>query len=407
MWHQAWTILCTSCTVAHMKKKGKPPTICFAVPFFPKYFPGGAEIQTYFIARHMVSRGWCVHFTSEDCGQPTARLQNEEGIWVHKVKPRRFFNPIRCWNFYRELLRTNADIYYQRGGTEYTFAAALAASSLGSKFVWAASMAPDCDGNKFRRFLREEGAWGVKRLILTPDAWIRDALISIGRRRADVVVVQDEDQRLRMREKLGRESVVIKTGHSIPHSHQEKSEPPLVLWVANAKQLKRPELFIELARACRDLQAKFLLVGGRPAPLYLARLTNLADNLDNLELRWAVPFEQTNELLSTARLLVNTSTSEGFPNTFVQAWLHGVPVVSLAADPGGILTRERIGVCSGSFGQMVEDVRRLTAGESLRKEMGARARTYAVREHNLADKLTQYTELFDSLYNERRMVQSA
>jgi len=364
-------------------------------------------MQAYLIARHMLEKGWPVHFMTEDCGQPTARLQNEEGIWVHKVKKRRFFNPIRCWIFFRELLRVNADIYYQRGGTEYTFAAALAAKALGSKFVWATSMDPDCDGNKFRRFLREEGVTGIKRLMLTPDAWIRDALIFWGRKRADVIVVQDEDQRTRMKKRLRTESVVIKTGHSVPESPGKKVHPPLVMWIANVKHLKRPEIFIELARACRDMRAKFVLVGGRPAPVYRIRVTKQADGLENLELKWAVPFEQTNEWLSAASLLVNTSTSEGFPNTFVQAWLREVPVVSLAANPGGILTRERIGIRSGNFRQMVNDVRRLIADEPFRKEMGEKARAYAIREHNLADKLKQYADLFEALYHEPGLVQSA
>ena len=175
--------------------------------------------------------------------------------------------------------------------------------------------------------------------------------------------------------------------------------PPVVAWVANVKRLKRPKLFVELARACSDLPARFLLVGGRaPRNAGLRRqVMRLSSRLNNLEVRWAVPFEQTNEVLSAASLLVNTSTSEGFPNTFVQAWLRQTPVVSLALDPDGVLTRDRIGICSGSFRRMVEDVRRLLSDHALRTEMGKRARAYASAEHDLTEKLKQYADVFDSL----------
>jgi len=390
-----------------MKEKRKRPRICFAVPHFPKYFPGGAEIQSYFIARHMLGKGWSVHFTTEDREDPAPRLENEDGIWVHKLKRTRFLNPIKCWSFYRELLRIDADIYYQRGGTEYTFVTSLAAKALGKKFVWATSSIPDCEGNKFRGSLRDEGVKGIKRLLLFPDARIRDALVSCGRRRADSVIVQDQSQHVRMKTNFRQEAVVIKTGHPIPESPGEKDRPPLVVWIANVKRLKRPEMFVQLAQACSDLQARFLLVGGRADPPYRRRLMKRSAGLNNLEVKWAVPFHQTNEILSSASLLVNTSTREGFPNTFVQAWLRETPVVSLAVDPDGVLARERIGVRSGTFRQMVEDVRRLIGDESFREEMGKRARAYAVREHNLADKLERYAHLLENLCRERSMVQPA
>ena len=367
------------------------------MPFFPKYFPGGAEIQSYFIARHMLSKGWSVHFSTENCGQPTAKLENEDGIWVHKLKQTRFFNPLRCWRFYRELLQANADIYYQRGRTHYTLLTSLVAKALGRKFVWATSLDPDCEGNRFRISLSDEGVRGIKHLILLPDAWIRDAMASVGRKGADVIVVQSEAQKARMKERLGLESLVIKTGHPILEEIPEKESPPLVIWIANIKRRKRPELFIELARECSDLSAKFVLGGKCSDPCYHYQIRRLCRGLKNLELTGALPFSRSNELLAAASILVNTSVREGFSNTFVQAWLRETPVVSLTVDSDGVLEREKIGIHSGSFQKMVQDVRHLLSDERLRKEMGQRAKAYAVREHNLVDKLRQYTELFESL----------
>ena len=49
-----------------------------------------------------------------------------------------------------------------------------------------------------------------------------------------------------------------------------------------------------------------------------------------------------------------SSTDEGFPNVFIQAWLQRKGVVSLYFDLGGILAAEQIGLCSGSYAAFKE-----------------------------------------------------
>ena len=66
---------------------------------------------------------------------------------------------------------------------------------------------------------------------------------------------------------------------------------------------------------------------------------------------------QVNERLWACRLVVNTSQTEGFPNTFIQAWARFVPVVSLKVDPDGVIARHQLGFCSGDFSRMVSHAR--------------------------------------------------
>ena len=44
----------------------------------------------------------------------------------------------------------------------------------------------------------------------------------------------------------------------------------------------------------------------------------------------AVPYRDAGALYSRARVLVNTSDVEGFPNTYLQAWASGTPVVAFS-----------------------------------------------------------------------------
>ena len=95
---------------------------------------------------------------------------------------------------------------------------------------------------------------------------------------------------------------------------------------------------------------------------------------------------------------MNTSVYEGFPNTFVQATLHGVPIVSWIVNPDRVLTDRRVGFCAeGSFDRLVSSVRALSLEERLYEDYARRARTYGVEYHSLERSVSQLKELLVSL----------
>jgi glycosyltransferase involved in cell wall biosynthesis len=103
----------------------------------------------------------------------------------------------------------------------------------------------------------------------------------------------------------------------------------------------------------------------------------------NLEYLGQKSHEQVNELLARAHIFVNTSVHEGFPNTFIQAWMREVPVVSLHVDPDGVLARESVGIRAESEAQLAEAVRLLITAPGRRQECGKRAREYAMKFHSM------------------------
>jgi glycosyltransferase involved in cell wall biosynthesis len=76
---------------------------------------------------------------------------------------------------------------------------------------------------------------------------------------------------------------------------------------------------------------------------YGLTISDRARGVSNVEFISGVPFFEIDKYFSNAKIFVNTSKYEGFPNTFVQASMHGVPIISLNVNPDRILNEYSIG----------------------------------------------------------------
>ena len=329
----------------------KPPICFYCETIYPVLDPhaeqaiiGGAEVQQVLIARELLKIGYPICFITGDYGQadPThigdvrihATYRDGAGLPVL-----RFFYPkvVRLW---KALCRSEASIYYYRmAGFELAFIV-LFARKYGRKVVFCS--ASDIDFNPVRIHLSH---------------WRDKALYFWGLRRCDAIVAQNGAQRELLWKYFGRPATVIHNGYPScerPNTLHDGS----ILWVANLQRRKRPGLFTELAR--RVPNGKFVMVGGARfhGPTAEKRLeqdiVTEAKRLPNLIYRGFLPLEQTEREFRKARLLIGTSEpeQEGFPNTFLQAWSKGIPVISFA-DPDELISRHGLGVVVRNLDQMV------------------------------------------------------
>ena len=130
----------------------------------------------------------------------------------------------------------------------------------------------------------------------------------------------------------GRRGVLIRTGHPLPPTRGVPKS--YVLWVGRGHPLKRPEMFLDLAARLPHHRFAMVVAHENAHLDLLQRVKARALMLNNLDLYEDVPWRQIDNYFAGARVFVNTSTYEGFPNTFVQAALHRVRAVcSRATDP--------------------------------------------------------------------------
>lgn len=157
----------------------------------------------------------------------------------------------------------------------------------------------------------------------------------------DYIVCQNEHQTNTLKTNYERKALIIPNiwGKTVSSANTKASSPEVV-WVANFRKLKRPEWFLGLAQANPNI--KFSMAGGPISKDFFNQIAQEAATLPNLSFLGPITIEESNTLIGNAKILVCTSEYEGFPNTFLQAWSAGVPVVS-TVDPNNIINTFNLG----------------------------------------------------------------
>ena len=279
-----------------------------------------------------------------------------------------FFDALRL---YRALKRERPDIILQFIGSAHTGIAALYARRHGCKMFWRVTSDPSVEP--------ERASWWK------PHRRIERMFLDYGIRNATLILAQTEYQRARLAAAYPSAAVqVLPNFHPTPPDcGRTGAVVKQVAWIANLKPLKNPGAFLRLARRfARRPEVRFVIVGGTSDDGDWTRrqLEEIAAT-PNVEYRGALPQNEVNALLEQTDLLVNTSDYEGFSNTFIQAWMRRVPVVSLHVDPDRLLSRGGLGAVAGDEETLYASVAALLDDPDRCASIGARARRYALDHH--------------------------
>jgi len=359
--------------------------IAILMPTFYEEAVGGSEYQAYLLAEAAKQHGHEVHYIFVSKADHHA---NHLGLELHPMRPHPFSKRLGAtWSlYYRTVMRLleaiQPDVVYVRGGWSFAGMGALYARRSGCKSVW--HVASEMDVTPRR----------VLRLLGRPLDIVERKLIDYAIRHSTHVVAQATYQADLLEKHYRRAATVIRQFQPHPEEAIGKTSPVRVVWIANLKPLKQPAVFLRLAREFRDSDGVTFTMIGRPCTgRQMGEVEAGLRELRNVEYLGEQPMSEVNRILASAHILVNTSLYEGVPNTFVQAWMRGVPVVSMLVDPDGVLRAEGIGCVSTSFEQMVKDVKELVDAADLRDEMGRRARTHAMEHHSLERNMPELMQL--------------
>lgn len=151
-----------------------------------------------------------------------------------------------------------------------------------------------------------------------------------------------------------------------------------LLWVARCQNVKKPGLFLDLAAALPQARCRMICAPHDPA--LLASVRKRAATLPNVEFVEGVAYRDIQREFDAAKILVNTSSHEGVPNTFIHAGQGRAAIASLEIDPDRMFAEFSAGIMArGSFDDLVSGVSRLLADPGA-LERAARESSRYVRE---------------------------
>jgi glycosyltransferase involved in cell wall biosynthesis len=358
-----------------MEKKRKK--LCIVLPFHWSYLMGGSEYQIKcLLTSDLIKKKFEIYIISRWLDS----IYKPDGYkLIQVVKPyalQRYtyiFDAPFLWNKLRAIA---PDVIYQNIGTSYAYIAASYACSARCKMVL--HIASDSDVMSFKN----------KKKINTLIPYIEKKAFDYAIRNADKLIAQTHFQKNQIARYYNRVvDAVIPNFQPSPVEPISKGTPLKVVWIANFKPLKQPEIFIrlagELTNTFNDL--KFIMIGN-PATnsFWQSYLEQQIQKVPNLTYLGRQTIEEVNKILAKSHILVNTSRYEGFSNTFIQAWMRCVPVVSLNSNPDGLLTDKNFGfVSSGSYEQLRSDVIHLIRDKELMFGIGKKAQAFALKKFSL------------------------
>lgn len=350
-------------------------------PAYEDRLVGGEPVQQVLLARALARRGHDVSMVVADLGQ--ADGAQYDGIRTLKayrpdagVPVLRFIHP-RWSGIWSALRRADADVYYTSCAGMEVGLLAIFCRYFGKRFVFRSASDADCDKSRLLvRYAR--------------DRW----LYAFGLHRTDTVLVQSASQADMLLRSYGLASRVA--GMLVEPAQSPSTHDLDVLWVGNIRRLKRPDRLLDIA--ARLPQFNFHMVGGAlpgEERLY-EQVRDAAAARTNLTFHGRLSYRATNELYGRAKLLLSTSDVEGFPNAYLQAWIRGVPVVTLI-DPDRVIGREGLGAAAGAPEQLPRIIETLLHSRSDWLAASDRCRQYMAREFGEDRILPVYLDTFGKL----------
>ncbi len=338
---------------------------------------GGAEMQCYYISEELNRRGievFYIYFSSKN----NIQCYVENNITFYPIYTpvllRRLltrFLPLKmAFEYYslrKAMGKINAHYWYYR--TVNTFLPSLATikNKTGGKLIFALSM--DMQARK-EGWIARFGKFYEKRF--------QKSL-----KHVDFLLFQKESQKKEFLRNYKIDGFVVYNGHPSPKKCvadlQTSSKPPdnfKILWVGNLKEMKRPELFLELVNRIGHTGTFFDMVG-KPSEIYENAVAETSKKNKNFCYHGQLKndtvlnmIQSSSVTVSTSSLTVRVDSSEGFPNIFIESWKYGVPIISFF-DPDGLIAKHKLGFVCGNVDEMAHAIKYLYNNPEIYNTMSA------------------------------------
>ena len=341
---------------------------------------GGVEHQTSMFAKWLVSQGYRVTLLTWDEGQGASA--QVDGVRVVSICRQnqglmgiRFVHP-RWTGLCRALSTADAEVYYHNGAEAVSGQIGMWCRRNGRRFVFSAAADADVDPS-MPALTRRRDRWLFKR----------------GLRAANAIIVQTKKQQALLRDGHGLDSVVLPMPCQGFVAHPEERRAAAgrqrALWVGRVVPVKRLEWLLDVAASRPGIA--FDVVGPAEHDEYAKPLLARATSLRNVIVHGRQSRAAMPSFYQRASCLISTSLREGFPNTFLEAWSHGLPVLS-TVEIDGLLQEGGLGRVAHTPEKLALALDALLGDCAAREKMSVQARRYYETHHRADAALPKFAE---------------
>jgi len=360
----------------------KKPRICFVFlsiyPYLEGKIAGGAHRQLYLLGNELQKK-FDVHFIAGDYGQP--QIEHKDGFTLHRAytpspDSPAYMAPKQFLLLFRAMKQAEADVFIRRGGLKPAVASFTLARRLRTPFVYNVALDTDIT-NKY-----------------TKSGYVLKNMFYYMIQHADAKIAQTEKQAQIIDAKFDCDSFVVPNGYpdvddKLPHEKRD-----YILWVGRlSRKQKRPHLYLELAKQFPNID--FLLAGPADHDIeYAKRIKQEAMKLKNIEFLGFVNPDEIHQYYRKSIAVINTSTYEGFPSTFLEAWRYNTPVLSLSVDTGRFANlSESPGFAQNDFDRLVRIVEKIQDNPKQRARLTQPYNDYFIRNYTIEQTSQRYADV--------------
>ena len=345
--------------------------ICFIAPkaysvFNPKAkgVIGGAQVQLSLLSKEFAKhKDLDIYFMVADYGQK--KMEVYEGVKVWKSLNLKD-NPIKkVYSFFKMFKKINADVYIHRTLTAASGLMALYCRIFKKKFIYMVAHDSEVDG-----------AHAIYKKIISR------VFPYLTYKFSNLIIIQNHYQKKVLKKRGINNISLIKSGYLIKKNQQYNKKN--ILWVGRSANWKRPELLLKLAKKFPNENFVMICNSNWGGEDLFYSIKKEASNINNIKFIDYVSFEKIDTYFQKAKIFINTSDQEGFPNTFIQAAKNKTPIISLNSNPDNFLKNYECGFCcSGKFDLMTQYLKKLLADKNLYQKASDNAYDYAKQNHDI------------------------
>ncbi len=368
--------------------KEKKLKICFFSPSSYTFFSesksinhGGAELQMYMLAKKIAeNKDFEIIFFVGNYGQ-------KKILYKNKIKLIRSFNLLNKDNIFNKLIKaiklfflfvnTKPDIVINTTANAIVCITGFYTKIFNKKYIY--RTAHLIDVNTCR--IKNNGISGK--------------LYKYGLLNADKIITQNKEHKDLLFKNHSLHADVMRNCFEVNYLALPKKE--YILWVGRFETWKNPELFLNLAKELKN--NNFIMICPNDNENFkkwniFKEKTNLLQNIEFIDY---VPFFEIQDYFNRSKIFVNTSTFEGFPNTFLQAATARTPIVSLNVNPDNFITEHDCGIfCNNNFDLLIKKTKELLQNKEELEKKGENCYKYLKIKHDINKIGKQFEEI---IYN--------